>query len=215
MTQLKDYDNPSPIQIINGLVTTERSGLGKWGPQSQLGLFSYCCELKERLDKTFLPKISTAAKYIMAEIGCYAGESTLMFSSMFNTIIAVDPWINGYDNDDLASRIKPMETVKSSFYKRKEFMQADVIVHEETSEMAASIIAPNSVHFVYIDSIHKLGPCRDTITTWLPKIKSSCYIGGHDFCGYWGEVVDAVLETVGVPDFVAKDGSWLKRIKSY
>jgi len=197
----KNYDSASPIQLINNLVTTERSGLGKWGKQSQEGLIEFCMTLQKIMPKNFK----------MAEIGCYAGESTIAFAMIAGTVYAIDPWINDYDNDDLSSFIFPMTYVKTSFAIRtKEFSNIHVI--NTTSERAALEIPDSSLDFVYIDAIHKLGPMKDDINSWLPKIKKGGYIGGHDFCGYWGEVVDAILETIGLPDFRTKDGSWYKLI---
>jgi len=200
MTQLKDYDPASPIQVIDGLVTTERSGFGKWGKQSQEGLLQYIRWLAHKLPENFE----------MVEIGCYAGESTLAFAHIAGKVWAVDPWKNGYDDDDLASSICDMHQVEESFDKRVGHFP-NIIKTKKSSSNAALDWGNETIDFVYIDAIHKLGPCRDDINRWTKKIKQGGYIGGHDFCGYWGEVVDAVLETVGVPDFVTKDGSWASR----
>lgn len=200
----KNYDPASPIQLINGIVTTERSGIGKWGAQSKEGLIDFCMQLRKVMPRDFK----------MAEIGCYAGESTVAFAMIAGTVYAVDPWKNGYDDDDLSSSIFPMEQVKASFAYRVQGFH-NICIIPDTSESDCEKTRDEFLDFVYLDAIHKIGPMRDDINRWLPKIKDGGYIGGHDFCGYWGEVVDAVLETVGLPDFRTKDGSWYKQIRRH
>lgn len=200
MSQLKNYDPASPIQIVNGLVTTERSGMGKWGTQSQQGFFQFCQWLMQ----------ATRGNSTAVEIGAYAGEATMMLSLCCTKVIAIDPWVNGYDDDDKSSHAFPMEKVKESFQTRTK-VATNITHYQTTSEKAVKKFEDRSIDVVYFDAIHKLGPTRDGLKLWLPKIKKDGYICGHDFCGYWGEVVDAVLEAVGVPDVVFKDGSWAKK----
>ncbi len=35
------------------------------------------------------------------------------------------------------------------------------------------------------------------------------YLSGHDYVSGWGEVVKAIDEVLGKPDYVYADGSWL------
>lgn len=198
----KNYDPASPIQIINDLVTTERSGLGKWGLQSRTGLIDFCQWMRVTLPQGMSRVV---------EVGAYAGESTCMFALVCDELIVVDPWVNGYDKDDLTSQAFPMSNVKYSFDERIKGFK-NIKVRKETSEEAAKKIEDGSRDLVYLDAIHKIGEVRDDIVRWIPKIRKGGYIAGHDFCGFWGEVVDAVLETVGLPDERFKDGSWVKKI---
>lgn len=198
----KGYDPASPIQVINGLVTTERSGIGKWGAQSHEGFLEYC-----RIMSRLTPENS-----IVAEVGCYAGESTLVFSHCFGRVFAIDPWENGYDDDDLCSHAIPMGLVEASFDKRMQY-STNMKKLKMTSEEAAAGMDDGCLDLVYVDAIHKIGDARDDYLRWIKKIRKGGYIGGHDFCGFWGEVVDAVLEAVGLPDIRTKDGSWAKQIK--
>lgn len=202
----KNYDPASPIQNISGLITTERSGIGKWGMQSKTGLIEFCQWLRRAA--AALPGQDSVN---LVEIGAYAGESTIMFAMVVPNIIAVDPWKNGYDPDDLSSEIFPMEEVERSFAERTAGYP-NIKVIKATSEEAVKVI-PHGADFVYLDAIHKIGPLRDDIKRWLPRIRYGGYICGHDFCGYWGEVVDAILETIGLPDVRFRDGSWAKRVK--
>lgn len=198
---LENYDPASPIQLLNGIIITERSGLGKWGEQSKEGFDQFCSWLTKTMPINFQ----------IAELGCYAGESTVKFASIAGKVYAIDPWENGYDNDDLASSIYPMTIVKASFEHRTKNFN-NIVQKQMTGEMASAEFKNRSLDIVYIDAVHKLGSVRNDILRWLPKVGLGGYIAGHDFCGYWGEVVDAVLETIGLPDVRFKDGSWAKRI---
>jgi hypothetical protein len=199
---MKNYDPASPIQNINGLITTERSGLGKWGPKSRAGLIEFCQWMRVKLPQGMSRVV---------EVGAYAGESSCLFAMVCDELVVVDPWVNGYDKDDLSSHAHPMIDVMSSFNQRMSGFR-NVKVRRETSEEAAKWISDGSCDLVYLDAIHKIGEVRDDINRWIPKLRKGGYIAGHDFDGYWGEVVNAVLETVGVPDVRFRDGSWAKKI---
>ena len=63
-----------------------------------------------RPNETYIQGLKDLINYfsdntILCEIGCYAGESTAIFlnSGKIATLYAIDPWMNGYDNNDLAS----------------------------------------------------------------------------------------------------------------
>lgn len=192
----------SPIQNIGGLITTERSGLGKWGEQSKRGMIKFCKHARHLLGEGIR----------CAEIGSYAGEMTIALGMIAKEVHAIDPWKNGYDPDDNSSEAFPMEEVEHSFDIRVKGF-TNIKKYKSTEEQVCARGANQYYHLVYIDSIHKLGPCKDQIKRWLPKICIGGYIAGHDFCGYWGEVVDAVLETIGVPNIVFEDGSWMKKVE--
>lgn len=196
-----NYDDPSPIIKVGELVTTERSGLGKWGWKSKQGLIELCTWMREELDLNFK----------MAEIGCYAGESTTAFAYIAGEVIAIDPWVNGYDPDDLSSEKFPMKEVEHSFDQRIKGYK-NIKKYKMTEEEAIKYFNKKLFDIVYLDAVHKMGATRDGINRWIKKIKSGGYIAGHDFCGYWGEVVDAVLGTIGLPDKVFTDGSWIKQL---
>lgn len=197
----ENYDEASPIQKIGGLVTTERSGLGKWGWKSKQGLIELCSWMKGELDLNFK----------IAEVGCYAGESTMAFGYLAGEVVAIDPWKNGYDPDDLSSEKFPMEDVEYSFDQRIKGY-TNIKKYKMTGDEAVKYFKNKFFDIVYIDAVHKIGATREEIKRWIEKIKPCGYIAGHDFCGYWGEVVDAVLETIGLPDQVFTDGSWIKQL---
>ena len=52
------------------------------------------------------------------ELGAYSGEGTEVISRYFKEVLAVDPWINGYDLNDVASHQCPMKFVFEAFQNR-------------------------------------------------------------------------------------------------
>lgn len=187
-----------PIKVINGLITTER---GIPTSITHQGLKDLCELVTDKDTGTAI------------EIGAYAGEGTVILAERFERVITIDPWINGYDNEDASSHMFNMDDVKKSFLKRIEPFD-NIIPISGTSADALGMFEDNSIELVYIDAIHRCGPVKNEIWNWLRKVKNDGIIGGHDFCGYWGEVVDAVIDTIGLPEDIFKDKSWIKSKES-
>jgi len=146
----------------------------------------------------------------MIEIGSYIGESTLIFSDHFRSVISIDPFINDYDKNDEATRYKDFEYVYIEFIKN--ISSRDNISHfKSTSDEVATMLRP-IYDFVYIDGLHTYQQVRKDIINYKQLIKPNGFIGGHDYHPTgWPGVVQAVNETVGV-DKVFPDGSWIKKL---
>mgnify|MGYP006295650179 CR=1 FL=1 len=194
---IKDWSQ-YPIQIHNGLVTTER---GIKTSATYQGLKDLC------------EYVTDEGQGTVAEIGSYAGEGTILFSYRFKDVICVDPWINGYDKNDISSNRFDMEIVHTSFLKRVESCPNIQVYYCESTDIL-DLVENNSLTLAYIDAIHQCGPVKDELWNWIKKVNIDGYIGGHDFTGYWGEVVDAIVDTIGLPDVIFKDKSWIKAKKS-
>ncbi|HVG29669.1 MAG TPA: class I SAM-dependent methyltransferase [Pyrinomonadaceae bacterium] len=163
----------------------------------------------------------------MAEIGCYSGESTVIFARNCRQVIAVDPWSDTYrkritcgcSNADvlghLAEHPPPhMSEIRRLFEERLRSYSNVKILAMESAE-ASRLVADGSLDFVYIDAIHTFRHvCRD-IDLWLPKVRPGGLIGGHDYSpGDWPGVVKAVNSRLGAPDEVLADTSWVKRLRN-
>ena len=151
---------------------------------------------------------------VMAEIGCYAGESTKIWlcTNKIKLLFCIDPWQNGYDNDDYASFTCSMEDVERIF---DEVIADDLRVSKLKREsLDASMLFDNEYFdFVYIDGNHTYEFVKQDIETWIKKIKIGGYIGGHDYLGDDDSPIKrAIHETIGVPDVVFSDSSWIKKI---
>jgi predicted O-methyltransferase YrrM len=145
----------------------------------------------------------------MVEIGSYAGHSTVIFARYFKRVTAVDPWKNGYDPKDACSKDIPMEEVFVDFkYRIHGNKWIDYI--KGTSRFAVEEFMDGSLDFVYIDGCHLYEAVKQDLELWIPKIKTSGHIGGHDYVGGWPGVVRAVNEKFTPKVF--GDGNWLVRL---
>jgi len=148
---------------------------------------------------------------LLAEIGSYQGESTSLFSKYLNpTIIwCVDPWENGYDKEDSASQVFKMSDVEHNFDERN---GSDKTVRKikRTSKEASEKFPDEFLDMVYIDANHQYESVLEDIQLWLPKITSGGFISGHDWEGE--PIMRAVIETVGKPDKIFQDSSWVKKV---
>lgn len=149
---------------------------------------------------------------IMAEIGSYSGDSTEIFAEVCNEIYCIDPWQNGYDPNDAASHLYPMHLVEKQFDMLMK-LHSNIQKFKMKSEEAVKLFHDNQFDFVYIDGNHSYESVKEDIKAWLPKIKHTGWIAGHDYNNrHHPEVKRAVLETIGSPNQTFRDTSWLKKI---
>lgn len=148
----------------------------------------------------------------MVEIGSYAGESAKfwLMSGKLSALYCVDPWKNGYDLQDMASDCCPMSEVEKEFNINVAGFETLVNKLKMTSAEASLKFKDQSLDFVYIDGCHKKEVVALDIASWRPKIVPGGYIGGHDFTKQ--SVMEAVFESLGYPDQVFDDTSWIKKI---
>ena len=149
---------------------------------------------------------------IVVEIGSYAGDATKIFAKHFKRVICIDPYQNGYDDNDGASYKFDMRIVYNQFEKEVLNKFKNVVHHKMTSEQAAPCFTNGWLDFVYIDGNHQYEYVKNDIEMWLPKIKKGGWLGGHDYMNIdFEDVTKAVDEIVGKPDMVFTDTSWIWR----
>jgi predicted O-methyltransferase YrrM len=148
----------------------------------------------------------------MIEIGSYAGESTEIFSKYFNNVIAIDPFNNNYDENDITCKYMELTKVYETFIKIvKKHHNINHI--RKTSDEAIYELKNTQVDFVYIDGLHTYEQIKKDITNYLPLINKGGFIGGHDYHQTWQGVKDGIHETIGLPEQIFQDTSWIKQIK--
>lgn len=174
--------------------------------------------LNDKYQNTWLTGLIKCAEYIkskttvdrMVEIGCYQGESTTIFAHILKPkeLYAIDPFKNGYDDTD-ASSFSNFEDIFYNFNLR--INEFPCIKHISAfSYEAVDKFEDGSLDFVYIDGNHTYeGVLRD-IKSYLPKIKKSGFISGHDL----GKetVTNAIQDTLGEVDIYFEDSSWIKKV---
>lgn len=144
---------------------------------------------------------------VMVEVGCYYGESTLMWQSSEKIIkiYAVDPWKDFYDINDGASQRGNMVEVERLFDENIK-NSTKIIKIKSTSVDASKTFEDKSLDFVYLDGSHTYNDLCNDITHWLPKIKKDGIIAGHDIT--WITVKSAVEKYLGKNYRTFSDSSW-------
>jgi hypothetical protein len=152
---------------------------------------------------------------IMVEIGSYAGESASIFGKQESVklINTVDPWENGYDDEDGASTRRPMKSVEAMFNNRMNSQcKGKYKKYKMTGDEAVSKFEDKSLDFVYIDGNHQYEAVKNDIQKWLPKIKDTGHIAGHDWTR--DDVKKAVTEELGIPEKIFSDSSWVFKVSN-
>ncbi len=146
---------------------------------------------------------------VMAEIGVYAGQSTLIFlnSGRVKTLWAIDPWRDNYDPQDPTCQLFSMAAVRKAFYENIAKFKNQVIVHEDFSINVAPLAPNHYFDLVYIDAKHQYKDVKEDILAWKDKVRPRGYIAGHDYT-VWPGVGEAVREILGKPHKTFCDDSW-------
>lgn len=157
---------------------------------------------------------------IMAEVGCYAGESTLMFlkSGKVKTLYAIDPWLN-----KLKGEIKGTK----EFIDRVNCMYANIKLAEDSFDVRIAPF-PNVIKlkmtfseafeslpeldFIYIDGDHRYEAIINDLQLAKELVKEGI-IAGHDYTKESPGVVKAVNESFDKVDKLYPDSSWLVNYK--
>ena len=170
--------------------------------ESTEGLLDLIKELGDNSDKT------------MIEIGSFVGESTVLFAQSFKEVIAVDPFMEGYDDLDPTSYLFEFKNVYQTYLDRTgDHKNIKTIV--STSDDAVEKLEGSKYDFIYLDGLHTYEGVKNDIINYLPLVKDGGVIGGHDYTNQIEHLVGvykAVNEVFGAPDKVFKDNSWIKYI---
>jgi len=177
----------------------------KPGHKMHQGLLDLISKIKETHDITNM---------VMVEIGSYQGESTEMFiQEGFKHVTAVDPWI---DEGETTTYGVPYANVEYAFDNRMEqYTNTQICKIKKFSVDAANEFEDGTVDFVYIDGLHTYDAVKEDIQAWLPKVKQTGFIGGHDAAGRWGKRIrPAVEEFFGDTWELFQDTSWLHKLNA-
>lgn len=164
------------------------------------------------------------------EIGGYVGESLSMFKKYIGQdvlIITIDPFLNMEDENDILKN-QNFKIVEEEF-NNKTLNLSNYGKIKLTSNEAFNLFKENIFDVVYIDGLHTYMQVKNDILNFSPLLKIGGFICGHDyvikhtqeqedfFYNYEGvknlrlEVKKAVDETIGQPEKVFEDSSWLKQ----
>ena len=158
---------------------------------------------------------------VMIEIGSHLGYSTKVFLENVDNLkqlTCIDAWENGYDSRDGISQNCDMVATEKYFDEYIMNNHNNVKKMKMSSTQAAKLIKDKSVDFVYIDACHTYEAVKEDIINYLPKVKDSGWIAGHDIdwptkeTPYFPGVRQAVLEIFGREPQIFCDNSWLFKI---
>lgn len=170
---------------------------------------SYANGLKDLI--SYINNIKPTQNMTMIEIGSYAGESTEIFANHFKNIIAIDPFINDYDKNDLTCQYMELNKVYDVFIEL--INKHSNITHiKKTSDEAILELKNTQVDFIYIDGLHTYEQVKKDIANYLPLIKKGGFIAGHDYHPVWQGVKDAIHESLGIPEETFGDTSWIVQL---
>jgi len=167
---------------------------------AKIGLHDFC---------KYVNKFKNTREMTILEIGSYVGDSTQIFANYFKKVIAIDPWENGYDENDQSSYKYPMAIIEAQFDgMRTNFQHIEKI--KDKAENVVSKFADNSIDIVYVDGLHSYDGVINDIKDWYCKVKNGGWLAGHDYKNkHHPGVEKAVHEIVGLPEMRFGDTSWI------
>jgi hypothetical protein len=141
----------------------------------------------------------------MIEIGSLAGVSTEIFSKYFQNVVSVDPYLGGYDQNDINSQQFRLDKAKSIFTEKFKHTPSVMQLNITSEQASYKYQDDRSIDLVYIDASHTYESVLHDINIWKNKAK---YIAGHDW--NWEGVRSAVVESFHDKDVVIfKPNHWL------
>lgn len=137
----------------------------------------------------------------IAEIGCYLGNTTRKLALAGNKVIAIDPFLGGYDNNDKVSEwLKTDKNIKQTFLKNIEGLDVEFI---EMKGIDAYNKFEGEIDGFFIDSTHTYdGVKEDSI--WINKVKPNGILAFHDFSDTFPGVKKFIQEEIIPKYFLIK-----------
>jgi predicted O-methyltransferase YrrM len=133
-----------------------------------------------------------------AEIGVRTGRTSfyILDNNPSITIYAIDVDVSQFYNPE----------VKEKYGDRLRVFEVD-------SRISPAFVEDNSLDFFFIDASHTYKNVKKDIEAWLPKLKTTGWMIGHDID--YPSVEKAVLDTIGFYE-VGPDNVWFcKKDKTY
>ena len=145
---------------------------------------------------------------IGAELGIWRGRTFLhLLEHCPNlTLIGVDLWEPQPDNQGPETWENwPHEQYEKDVRNRARKYGKRAIIIKNWTDKAAEQVEDNSLDFVFVDADHSTEAVRNDFITWIPKVKDSGFLIGHDI--NWPTVKCVADELV--PGYViGPDNAW-------
>jgi hypothetical protein len=190
--------------MLKPFIDTTKPRFHRTGPLYLTGLIDFCIHVPEYLREC-----------PFVEIGCFSGEASEVFAQIFTgPKYFVDIWDRTYFS--LKEGEKGPEEI---FDDRMARFEGSFTKVKLSSAEAAQGFVNSGKNFgtIYIDAAHDYKNVVSDINSWHPLLHLGVsVIGGHDYDATAThledhiEVVNAVNDTIGVPDLLFMDSSWMK-----
>jgi predicted O-methyltransferase YrrM len=155
---------------------------------------------------------------IGAEVGVWKGQTSkkILDKSQIEKLYMIDPYRLDLNHFNHKTKVGDPQTMPPGCYQcdmggkllaQNELDALYLNVREEmkpwgaraellrlTSVEGAERLEDNSLDFVFIDAIHLYENVKEDINTWLPKVKQTGIIAGHDYGKDFPGVIAAVHE---------------------
>ena len=118
-----------------------------------------------------------------AELGVWRGRTFLhvLKRNPRLTLIGVDLWAPQPQNDGPEDYLDwPHEENERLVREGAAAFGDRAVIHKMTTTEAATLVDDESLDFVFIDADHSSEAVRNDIITWMPKVKSTGMVMGHD-----------------------------------
>jgi len=144
------------------------------------------------------------------ECGAWLGKSSAYLCDQAKDrikIYVVDTWQGSFDEKDPTHTLaKQQDTYKLFLENMGNRLYTPI---KKISKDASKDFDDLSCDVVFIDMTHTYEEVKNDISFWLPKVKQSGYIAGHDYQKAWPEVVDAVDEIFGKENILEQNTCWI------
>jgi predicted O-methyltransferase YrrM len=160
----------------------------------------------------YINEVGDVSNMKLVEIGAYVGESTTIFADRFKKVITIDPYQNDYDMTDKACLHADFGKVFDTFCKRTENYNNIFLIKKNSDEAYDDLSDSELYDVVYIDGLHQYEQVKTDIANFRNIVKPGGFICGHDYSGFFPGVRKAVDESLGKPDNIFQDKSWIKQL---
>jgi hypothetical protein len=137
---------------------------------------------------------------VVCELGSHVGSSGSLFAYYCKLVYCVDIWSNTDDEIDF-------DIYMNNF--------TNVTKIKNTSVGTSFMFPDHNFDLVYIDAAHDYKSVSEDIAHWKNKVKLGGFLAGHDYnesSSLSKDVIKAINESLGKPDKVYEDSSWIKRL---
>jgi hypothetical protein len=150
----------------------------------------------------------------VVEVGCYAGESMVIWLERADRYYGVDPWVAGWDPwDGLRPNAEEMLAAEAAFDLAASDFPGVVTKIRLPSLEAVKRFSWASVDAVYLDGSHEFHEVVRDILAWRPVVRPGGFLSGHDYGeAHYPGVAAAVVQTLGFADDLFSDSSWVKML---